>query len=440
MGKLTDIQIRGLLRAGDSTAKSDGDGLTLTISNKGTASWILRYRFGGKGRELTIGRYPDIPLSQARMLAADARARIQKGEDVARDKQKALIERVAAKSLRELGNDYMEKVFPRLAENTQKQRRRHIERIIFPKLGSLAAKEVSTADVVALIEAVGKNSINVAELVLTAASEIFKHGIGRHVVTHNPCAGISITAICGKPEPKRQRLKLTEDELRAILPALPSIGEQNALAAKIQLATCIRLGELAQAEWQHVDLEGTAKWQQPDGEQIDGNGPKWLIPLTNQKTAKTSKRHFVVPLTPAVVEWFKELHTLACGSRYVLPARQIRRENNHGGEVHFEQRALNSMLHKLCDKLGNKTRRFTPHDLRSTARSHMAAMGVNIIVAERCLNHTLGGLVSVYDQHDYIIERRSALENWTSFIVACESGVPWISHQDNVIPMRRKTG
>ena len=437
MGKLTDIQLRGWVRASKPVAKADGDGLTFTLSAKGTASWILRYRFGGKPRELTLGRYPDIPLVDARALAAETRAKIQKGADVARDKQKLLIERAVAKSLRDLGNDYMTKVFPTLAENTQKQRRRHIEKLIFPKLGSLAAKEVTTGDVVALIEGVGKNSINVAELVLTAVSEMFKHGIGRHVVTHNPCAGLSISAICGKPEPKRQRLMLNENELRAILPALPDIGKQNELAAKIQLATCVRLGELAKAEWQHVDLEGTAKWNQPDGEPIEGYGAKWLIPLSNQKTAKTSKRNFVIPLAPAVVEWFKELQDLACGSRYVLPARQIRRENNKGGEAYFEQRALNAMLDKLCKKLGNQTRRFTPHDLRSTARSHMASLGVDLIVAERCLNHALGGLVGVYDKHDYIVERRAALELWTRFILACEAGEVWIQPvKNNVIPFR----
>ena len=67
------------------------------------------------------------------------------------------------------------------------------------------------------------------------------------------------------------------------------------------------------------------------------------------------------------------------------------------------------MLHKLCDCLGNETRRFTPHDLRSTARSHLAALGVDAIVAERCLNHSLGGLLAVYDKHDYLTERRERL-------------------------------
>lgn len=414
MEKLSDVQIRHWIKAGQPIAKAQGEvpGLTFTLSAKGTAAWVLRYRMGGKARELTIGRYPDHSIKRAKEEALEARVKIQKGIDVAREKQKGNIERAAAKSFRQLATDYTEKAFPNLAANTIKQRRHHIEDVILPKLGGLAAREVTTADVVALVEAVGKRSQSVAELVFTAISEIFKHGMARHVVTVNPCAGISVSAICGKPEPKRQRLKLTETELRAILPALPGIGTENALAVKIQLATCVRLGELAKAEWAHVDFDRA----------------EWFIPDANSKTGKG----FTIPLPPAVVCWFRELETLSCGSRFVLPARQLRRKHNHGGEVHFEQRALNSMLHKLCDKLGDKVRRFTPHDLRSTARSHLAALGVNLIVAERCLNHSLGGLVAIYDQHDYMTERRAALEKWTAFIQVCETGQEW-----NVTPLRQ---
>jgi Arm DNA-binding domain len=227
MGKLTDVRIRNWIKAGQPVANADGGGLTFTLSAKRTAAWVLHYRFGGKPRELTIGRYPDITLAKARELATEARAKIQRGGDVAREKQKASTERAAAKSLRQLATDYMERAFRALAANTIKQRRHHIEDIIIPKLGGLAARDVTTADVVALIEAVGQRSQSVAALVFTAISEIFKHGVARHAVTANPCAGISVSAICGKPEPKRQRLKLTADELRAILPALPSIGEQT---------------------------------------------------------------------------------------------------------------------------------------------------------------------------------------------------------------------
>jgi hypothetical protein len=416
MGKLSDIQIRNWIKSGQAVAKADGGGLTFTLSTKRTAAWVLRYRFGGKPRELTIGRYPEITLAKARELATEARARIQQGKDVAREKQQARIERAAAKSFCQLATDYMDRAFPVLAANTVKQRRHHIEDIIIPRLGSLAARDVTTADVVALIEVIGKRSQSVAELVFTAASEIFKHGVARHAVTANPCAGISVSAICGKREPKRQRLQLTGDELRAILPALRLLGEQNALTVKILLATCTRISELARAEWAHLDFDRA----------------EWFVPDANSKTGKG----FTVPLPSAGVSWFKELQTFSCGSPFVLPARQMRRKLNHGGEVHFEQRALNSMLHKLCDKLCDKVRRFTPHDLRSTARSHLAAFGVPVIVAERCLNHSLGGLVAVYDQHDYMSERRAALDLWSDFILACEAGREWRPKADTVVRLR----
>lgn len=417
MANFIDTDIKRWIREGKPVANALGDvsGLTFTLSAKGTAAWVLRYRFGGKPREYSIGRYPEYSIVKAKAAALDARARIQRGEDVAREKRLAKIERAAAKGFRQLAEDYKEKAFPKLAANTVKQRRHHIDDILIPRLGVLAARDVTTADMVALVEKVGKNSVHVAELVFTAASEIFKHGIARHVVTSNPCAGITVSAICGKPEPTRQRLKLTEEELRVILPALPAIGKENALAVKIQLATCVRLGELAIAEWSHVDLDRA----------------EWFIPDANNK----SRKAFVIPLSPAVVGWFKELQKMACGSKYVLPARQARRRNNHKGDVHFEQRALNSMLHKLCDSLTDKVRRFTPHDLRSTARSHLSALGVNLIVAERCLNHSLGGLIAVYDQHDYLTERSAALNLWTQFILACEAGKAWKPKTGKVIPL-----
>jgi integrase len=212
-----------------------------------------------------------------------------------------------------------------------------------------------------------------------------------------------------------QRLKLTEAELRTVLNALFTIGTDNALAAKVLLLTCTRIGELTKAECAHVDF----------------NRAEWFVPDANSKTGKG----FTVPLTPAVLACFTALQPLACSLRFVLPARQTRRTRNHGGaEVPFEQRTLNAMLHKLCDTLGDKVRRFTSHDLRSTARSYLAALGVRVTVAERCLNHSLGGLVGVYDQHDYMTERRAALETLAKFVLTCETGE--VLQAEKVIPIR----
>ena len=66
-------------------------------------------------------------------------------------------------------------------------------------------------------------------------------------------------------------------------------------------------------------------------------------------------------------------------------------------------------------------RRFTPHDLRSTMKSHMRALSVPRDISEMCLNHRLSGVEGIYDRHTYFDERKQALEEWALFLVACEA-------------------
>jgi hypothetical protein len=90
MGTLTDVQIRHFIKAGLPIAKSDGDGLTFTLSKKGAPVFTLRYSIAAKRKELTLGRYPDLTLADARALAGEKRAAVQQGIDVAREKRNAL--------------------------------------------------------------------------------------------------------------------------------------------------------------------------------------------------------------------------------------------------------------------------------------------------------------------------------------------------------------
>ena len=402
--KITDIQIRHWLKAGKPVIKAQGDvpGLTFTLSKAGTAAWVLRYRIAGKQKELTIGRYPEFTIAGAKTAALEARARIQSGIDVARDKRLGKIDRAGSKTLAELAEDYLEKNLPGMAPNTKKQRLYHVNKIVIPRLGLIPAGEVNGADVVDMIDRVGKqHSPKVARLVLCAVNEIFKHGLARLVITHNPASGVSVKAVCGPATPKRERLKLTDEELRALLPALRD--SQVDTAIRLLLATCTRINELLSAEWAHVDLARA----------------EWTIP-----TSKTSSRPFIVPLAPEVVSWFETLKRLACGSPLVLPGRDRRKP--------ISAAAIAAAIDRLCERVG--IRRHTPHDLRSTARSHLAALGVPVIVAERCLNHSLGGIVGVYDQHDYLDERRKALTTWADYLSHCESGRAW--RPGNVVPIR----
>jgi integrase len=90
----------------------------------------------------------------------------------------------------------------------------------------------------------------------------------------------------------------------------------------------------------------------------------------------------------------------------VLPARLRRRFERVGGDTHVSKDALRELIDFWIDK--PKIRRFTPHDLRSTMKSHMRKLGVPRDISEMCLNHKLKGVEGIYDQHTYYDERRTA--------------------------------
>ena len=384
MARLTDAKIKSYMAARAPIAGiSDGAGLTFTLSRSGTASWVLRYRLDGRQRELTLGNYPDVGLAEARRAAAAARARVDALVDVAGEKRRTRVQRAQASTFSELAADYL--LRSALTPRSVRELRRYLAKDLTPRLGRLAARDVAPEDVISSVEAIAERSDSVARRAFEILNVIFAHGMAKRLVLANPCAGLRISAILGERQIRRRRLNLSIDELGQVLAALPALGRPNELTVKALLATCVRKGELIRARWEHVDLEAAT----------------WRIPDEHAKTG----RGFVIPLAPIVVQWFRELKLLACGSSCVLPSRtKVGRIEDRP----INERTLNAALGNFeCGARG-----FSPHDLRSTARSHLAALGVSVVVAERCLNHTLGGLVAVYDQHDYFDERRRALELW----------------------------
>ena len=74
---------------------------------------------------------------------------------------------------------------------------------------------------------------------------------------------------------------------------------------------------------------------------------------------------------------------------------------------------------ELLDE-GEELQHWTLHDLRRTMASGMARLGINLPIIERCLNHisgSFGGIVGVYQRHDFASEKRSAFEAWTNFVL-----------------------
>jgi len=411
MAKLTDIKIRALVRSGKAVAGiSDGGGLTFTLSRRGTASWVLRYRIGGKPRELTLGNYPDLSLLQARRLAQAARVKIDQGIDVTAEKRKDIA--AAAQEERRLTfNALTDEWLKRTVDNRVKHPqvvRRALRKYVEPNIGTTSADEVTPADVDRVLRnAVDSGAPTMANDVLRYLKAIGSYGVKRRLLPTNPAADFTL-ADAGGQEKSRSR-SLTRNELAELfksMKATGNLGRLNYLTFMLLLATCVRKGELVAARWAEFDLDAAV----------------WHLPGERTKTGEGID----IPLAPGVVEWFKELQVFAAGREYVLPARIYRKRNPH-----ISPDTLNVALSRVKHGLDH----FTIHDMRRTARAQLAAMGISREVAERALNHKLRDVEGIYNHHDYFEERKQALTLWADLLRSLESG-----HDRSVVPFaeRRK--
>jgi len=409
MGKLSDVQLKAWMREGDRVAgKSDGGGLTFTLSAQGTATWTLRYRMAGKSKELTLGRYPDLSLAEARKIAAAKRVDVHQVIDVAAVKQQKKAESKLVANIGQLANLWL--------NNTVRRRHKHPEvtervfrRDILPTLGKSDTKVITTAEITRLlakINASGRPTI--ANDVLRYLKAMFAYGESLGMVDRNPAERIRLEHAGGQEKSRTRALSTYEITklLIAIKEAGTKFGRDNELAVMLLLALACRKMELFGAKWDEFDFLSN----------------KWRIPGTRVKTGESRE----LALSPLVVEWLQELKIRAYGSDYVFPAR---RESKQKRFAHVSPDTTLRALHELQHGL----EAFTVHDLRRTSRSLMADIGVPFDVAEKILGHKLPGVAHVYDRGHSGEQQRSALNRLAQTLTELEVGPP----QANVVSLTR---
>jgi integrase len=420
MGKLSDVQIRAWIKAEERfEGRSDGGGLYLRRREKDAAPvWRFRYRFAGKRRVVDLGSYTVLSLADARKLAKEFGARVALGHDVAGEKQARKREAVArieaqklAVTVGKLADEYFERMILGRWKHPNIVRAR-IEKDIKPIIGRLPVEDVKPAHIDHLLKQIVKRGApTIANDVLRWLRRIFDYAVKRHMIQTNPAAAFDL-ADAGGAEKARDRA-LSRDELVKLFAAMPlakGFSRENELTVKLLLMLAVRKQELIGARWEEFDLDGAV----------------WHLPAERTKTSAALD----IPLPRQAVENLRELHRLACGSDYLLPARKAQARML----PHICESTINVALAKVRP-LMPESAPFTTHDLRRTARTHLAALGVDAHIAERCLNHKLKGVEGIYNRHDYFEERKDALDRWAKFLAACDAGDEW-----NVVPLRTAKG
>lgn len=386
----------------DGTYTDPGQtGLQLRVrtkqAGKPSRTWLLRFKFKGEETRIVLGHFPETTLDTARGLARQAREQASQGIDPRRAGPRRRARRsplplsaapVGGKHTVEfLAHEFFEG-HVRPSRKRPEYVKRILDRDILTEWKSRDARTIKPREVIELLDGiVARGSPVMANRTAAILGQMFLHGVHRGTVESNP---VQLLYDPGGKESARARC-LTDDELKILLkdPKDATRFERLAHVIVILLLTGQRRGELALARWIDIDFEEKT-WRIPEGH------------------TKTGKAH-TVPLSDWAVREFEALQRLAKHARHVLPNDAA----NGPADPKLLTRGV-ARCQARMKKLGIGA--FTLHDLRRTCRTGLARLKIVPHIAERVLNHAQEKIPGTYDTHDYLEEKREALERWAAHL------------------------
>jgi len=357
-------------------------GIGVRVTPNGKKSFVFMYRFDGKPRMMTLGMLPKTTLADAGVLHSAAKKLLEDGVDPGAKKQGIKKADKEADTMAMLIDTFIE--WAKKNKRSWAEDERILRKDVEPVLGKLKVKDVKKRDVLALIDSiVARNSLIMANRTLACIRKMLNFAVERDIIENSPCHGIKLPA----KEKQRDRV-LTQAEIISFWYGLDNanvqITKEVKIALRLLLVTAQRKGEILNVEWSELDLE--TGW--------------WTIP---KEKAKNELSHRV-PLSKMAIELLKELQPLTGAYKYLFPSRDNK-------EAHLTEWVLSGAINKNFEQIG-VAEKFTPHDLRRTAASHMTSMGISRLVVSKILNHAERGITAVYDRHSYDNEKRHALDSW----------------------------
>lgn len=262
----------------------DQGGLHLLVRPTGSKSWQMKYRWHGREKLLTLGRFPEVNVNRARILQAEAKEQLAAGADPGR-------KAAARDTLEQLARLWYQANLPGWSTSHAEDVLASLERDIFPELGSATADSIAAPQLLAAIEAIGKRGCRTtAHRVRQRLAEIFAFGRARGLVTGNPAADLGAAML--SPPPARPHAALTSiEDCRALLAACErDAGRPETILASGFLAlTAVRLAAVRGMVWAEVDFEART----------------WTVPAARMKLSRAKKDDarydHVVPLSGAAV-------------------------------------------------------------------------------------------------------------------------------------------
>lgn len=396
MGKLTTKGVQKLIRASKPSLTNDGDGLYLKIGKRGGASWIYRFRWDGKLRDMGLGSSSDISLSEARELATVNRKMVKQGVnplDARIEEEKAVEKAVtfttcAARYIKAHRRSWRNAKHARQWISTLKTYAR-------PKIGKKAVDEISTQDVLEVLKPIWTSKNETAKRVQGRIENILDYAAAhgyRDAVNPARWRG-HLDKLLAKPS-RVQKVNhhpaMPYDQVADFLKAVQEYSSMSSKALQFLILTAARTSEVLNAEWDEIDLENAT----------------WTIPADRMK----ANREHRVPLSKQALQLLSNLPRVQ-GNLYVFPGMKHSRPLSNMALLQF----MRGMGYGPSGEKGN----YVPHGFRSSFRDWTGEVtSYPRDVAEMALAHTIENKVeAAYRRGDLFEKRKMMMQDWSDYIL-----------------------
>lgn len=386
---LTNLEIKSAKPKEKAYRLYDSGGLYLEVSPSGGKLWRMKYRFAGKEKRLSFGKFPSISLKDARSKQADAKKHLENDIDPSALKKELKKSKLNAdkNSFEAVAREWMHKNVDKWSGSNSKIVLKRFENDVFPCVGKTGIENVTAPDLLGMLRRIEKRgALYTAHKTLQNCGQVFRYAIATARGTSDPS-----TALKGALPPMMPKHHASISDPTKVGALLRAIDDYEGAfvtqcALKFAPLVFVRPGELRHAEWQEFDTKKA----------------EWRIPASKMKM----KAIHIVPLSTQAIVILDDLRTLTGNDKYVFPSvRSATRP--------MSENTINAGLRRM----GYTKLEMTGHGFRSMASTLLNEQGWHWDAIERQLAHAeRNSIRAAYNYAEHMPVRIKMMQHWADYL------------------------
>lgn len=380
---LSDTKLRSIQGKPYSGAPeiTDGDGLSARITPTGTIAFQYRFRWNGKPVRLTVGRYPAVSLKDARVIVGEMRALYMKGIHP----KNYFARNDGELTLKECLDEWWDKYVSNLKPNTKTLYRSVVYNTMYTEFEDMPVANIPVSLWVRFFDKQEQLNSKKARVLLVQLRSVINWCISRQLIPSCELSRLSVKNIGKKPDVGSR--VLTYSELAKVWLALENskIFTSNKVLHQLLLLWGARLSELRLATADEFNMEDLI----------------WTTPSAHSKMGNVIRR----PIFDQAKPYIERL--INTGNAVLFPGQEL--------DKPIDRSSANLYMKKLREKIDIPEWR--THDFRRSLVTNLSGEGIMPHVLEKMLGHELGGVMAVYNKHDWLDEQKTAYELYADKIM-----------------------